>query len=164
MNKVKVYIALVSALVVGVAAWATDLTVGGTTELPAKASGKLYVVESQAINFATYNSASGAVHNVINVPANTWVLSCGLTVDTASTDTGAALSVGDGDDPDGWVTATSITTAATKVTGTENGYSLATDSGKLYTAADTIDIAMTGTNATTSTGIVTIRAVMVEIE
>lgn len=98
--------------------------------------------------FITYQS-SGAV---IELPAGSVVVDCVMKVGTAWLG-GTDVQVGDGTDPDGFISATqgataNLTAGATIRAG--GAYAIgdaATNQGlpKVYAAADTIDIALTGT-------------------
>jgi hypothetical protein len=96
----------------------------------------------------TYQS-SGAV---IDLPAGTVVLDAILEVGTAWVG-GTKVELGDGTDPDGWISATqgataNLTIGASIVAG--GAYAIgdaATNRGlgKVYAAADTLDVTITGT-------------------
>lgn len=117
------------------------------------------------LNFATITTERAAagltaltaadVLEVIKVPANTLVTSVALNVTTAE---GATLTVdiGDGDDVDGYIDGVNGNAAAAYLTvaGTD-----AYESGKYYTAADTIDITL---NNAAATAVMSITAVMVD--
>lgn len=78
---------------------------------------------------------------IVNVPANTLVLDVLAVVNTAFTAT-TTLDVGDGTDPNGWLASAKIDPQT--VDGSVKRSTAATAEalavGKLYTAADTIDI------------------------
>lgn len=80
---------------------------------------------------------------IINVPANTLVLDVLANVNTAFT-ASVTLDVGDGDDPDGWLATAKIAPQTAVSTGLVKRSTEATAEayagGKLYAAADTIDI------------------------
>jgi hypothetical protein len=62
----------------------------------------------------------------------------------ASGTSSAPCTVGDGDDPDGWIASVTLTSAADTYFGA-GGALKATSLGKLYAAADTIDITIGAT-------------------
>lgn len=122
--------------------------VGGNSGVPIAGLGKVYVLHN-VINFADgeHAHADADVLEVLNIPAGTLVLRAGHKVTTAEGAT-AAGTLGDGADPDGYVAASNLNSAATQISalalteGTPNtvtGYS----NGKFYAAADTIDYVAT---------------------
>jgi hypothetical protein len=79
------------------------------------------------------------------IPAGSLVTKCSAHLVTAFDDSGSGddltITVGDGDDADGYLTAADIHTDATEITYVANtGALLDNENGKVYTAADTIDI------------------------
>jgi hypothetical protein len=89
------------------------------------------------------NTVANDIIAVINVPAGTFVERVMTKILTGQAT--QTISVGDGDDPDGWdATASAATTGAIIV----GDGALAT--GKLYSAADTIDIQVPATMAFTT--------------
>lgn len=83
---------------------------------------------------------------VLNIPAGTIIHNVVLEVITAEATGTPTINVGDGTDPNGWV-AGAVTSAAGKFLGA-GAYVAA--GGKLYTAADTLDLEMpAGDDATT---------------
>jgi hypothetical protein len=95
------------------------------------------------------------VLEVIRVPANTYVTNVALNVTTAEGGT-LTVDVGDGDNPDGYLDGVNAnaTAAYLTVAGTD-----AYESGKFYTAADTIDVV---TVNAADTAVMTLTAVMVD--
>ena len=95
------------------------------------------------------------VLEVIRVPANTYVTNVALNVTTAEGGT-LTVDVGDGDNPDGYLDGVNANTTAAYLTvaGTD-----AYESGKFYTAADTIDVV---TVNAADTAVMTLTAVMVD--
>lgn len=95
------------------------------------------------INFATNNAASSDVVQALNIPAGVGVLNVFTKVVTPVGATCTA-TVGDGTDPDGWDASTNLNASAGTVVqgavGTD-AYAVA-NVGKVYTAADTIDLVM----------------------
>lgn len=80
------------------------------------------------------NMVAADVVEVVNIPAGTLVSRVFLEVITV--EAAKTVNVGDGADPNGYVAAASTATAATLL----GDGALVTAAGKLYTAADTIDI------------------------
>ena len=79
------------------------------------------------------------------IPAGSLVTKCSAHLVTAFNDSGSGddltITVGDGDDADGYLTAADIHTDATEITYVANtGALLDNENGKVYTTADTIDI------------------------
>ena len=113
-----------------------DATVGGT-ELAAKDAGEGFTLNA-TFDFAKTNQLSGDVIQVIALPADVRVLAVDVKVDTAEGGT-LTFEVGDGTDPNGWAAAVDGNVAAASQ-GT--GALAASNGGKLYLAADTIDITL----------------------
>lgn len=83
-----------------------------------------------------------------DVPAGAHVRNVGFYLATAFDDSGAGdelnITIGDGADADGYIASTQIHVDATEVTYAANsGALLDNENGKVYTAADTIDILFT---------------------
>jgi len=82
---------------------------------------------------------------VFNVPANCLVLEVAIYTPTAWTAT-AILDVGDGVDPNGWLATAKVAPTVAQTDGVLKRSTLPTAeayaAGKLYTAADTIDVAI----------------------
>ena len=114
----------------------TDATVGAGA-LPAH-SGTAHVVTA-TYDFAVNNALQNAVIQLIAVPANTYVHSVVYECTTAEGGT-LTFNIGDdvsgGGDVDGWDAGVEGNSAAGKILG-DGAHSAA---GKLYIAADTIDV------------------------
>lgn len=122
----------------------TNLATGGTAALPYGAQAG--VVVTKLID-CSETPLSAAAHEIINVPAGTFVAKVSYNVLTA--DTGSStrtFDIGDGADPDGWADGIDAKTLAHGVLapalteGTPNtqiGFGI---SGKFYATADTIDL------------------------
>ena len=86
---------------------------------------------------------------IFNVPAGTLVLDVLANVNTAFT-ASVTLDIGDGDDPDGWLATAKVAPQSAVSTGlvkrTTEATAEAYAGGKLYAAADTIDITVGGAN------------------
>lgn len=111
-----------------------NLTKGGTVGLPYKDRAQCFVIRN-TVDYSETNAAASDVLQVLNVPANTFVLRAGYRVMTAE---GAAAggTLGDGADPDGFFATMDVNAVAVALSaGATVGYAL----GKFYTAADTID-------------------------
>ena len=79
------------------------------------------------------------------IPAGSLVTKCSAKLITAFNDSGSGddltITVGDGDDADGYLTDAGINADATEISYVANtGALLDNENGKVYTAADTIDI------------------------
>jgi len=115
-----------------------DGTVGGTTKLPGHLSKQLYKV-SRHYDFSENNQSSSDVIQLINIPANHFVLAVFSDVEVAEGGT-LTFDAGDGADPNGWDDAVDGDTVA--VTQGDGAFAAQTAGGKLYTAADTLDIVL----------------------
>lgn len=99
--------------------------------------------------------AASDVLEVIPLPAKSLVLRVGMDVTTAEGAT-ATLAIGDGDDDNGYLAATSInsvasTSAAVALTeGTPNTFTTPLQVGKYYGSADTIDVLLGHNNIDTA--------------
>jgi hypothetical protein len=112
--------------------------------------------KAAAVKFSWRDLNAGSTINV-PVPAGSRILDVRLVVDVAFTSTGTnTITVGDGSDADGFITATAADTTtlvANAVINNDGVYAFgATDTGaaeiKLYAAADTIDLASAQTDWT----------------
>lgn len=125
----------------------------GSAAYPADALNKVNRVEV-VLNFPAIIAArlaAGAtalaasdVLEVIPIPAGTIVSNVGMEVTTAAGVT-STLSIGDGTAAAGYLAATSVNSVAWSggvpiVTGTPGAFSPTLSGGKLYSAADTIDV------------------------
>ena len=82
------------------------------------------------------------------IPAGSLVTKASAKLVTAFDDSGGGdelnVEVGDGDDPNGYITSANLHTDQTEITYVaNNGALLDNENGKVYTAADTIDIKFT---------------------
>ncbi len=93
------------------------------------------------ISLAAKNSVASDVIQAIAVPKGAYVMQVGVYLKTAE---GVALTatVGDGAGAAAWDASTDLNAAAGTVTGGVPGTDAYATSGKLYTAADTIDLTM----------------------
>ncbi|CAB4161444.1 hypothetical protein UFOVP729_52 [uncultured Caudovirales phage] len=141
---------------------ADGLIVGFGANIPERNVAGVYDTDGavkEAHLAVTYQS-SGAN---IEIPAGSVVLDVVLEVGTAWAG-GTKVELGDGTDPDGWISATqgavaNLTTGATIVAG--GAYAIgdaATNRGlgKVYASADTLDVAITG-SFTAGTGTFIVR-------
>jgi hypothetical protein len=112
--------------------------------------------KAAAVKFSWRDLNAGSTINV-PVPAGSRILDVRLVVDVAFTSTGTnTITVGDGSDADGFITATAADTTtlvANAVINNDGVYAFgATDTGaaeiKLYAAADTIDLVSAQTDWT----------------
>ena len=79
------------------------------------------------------------------LPAGSQVRNCAVKLVTAFNDSGSGddltITIGDGDDADGYITAADIHTDATEISYVANtGALLDNENGKVYATADTVDI------------------------
>lgn len=98
-------------------------------------------VRSRQFTFADKNSTKA----VLDVPKNTFIPPLGVVVVITTLFAGGTptIDVGDGANPDGWVDNTDVTEGtAGAYAGTETNTAAYSGSGKLYTAADTIDVVL----------------------
>lgn len=130
-----------------------DLTKGGTTGHAFANVRGPYKLE-KSIDFSATNYAQNDVLQLFDIPANSWVAFAQITVTTAEGGT-LTFDLGDGSDVDGFIdgangNSTGTTGMALALTegapNTVTGYS----NGKLYTAADTIDLTVLGGAADTA--------------
>jgi hypothetical protein len=126
-----------------------NLTLGGTTALPAFAAGLKRISNTIDFSKAANTTADGDVAQVLNIPAGCLVLAAGWEIVKAEGGA-AAGTYGDGADVDGYHgTFNGNATAGTVVVSTlalaeaapntVSGYT----AGKLYATADTIDLVTT---------------------
>lgn len=155
---------LISALVICIAlagtAWAathTEFVTGNPVYRPAN-DHSVYII-SNTVDFADLSTAglsgvtTGDVVQLLDIPAGTIVKNVGvyiysaISAESGTTATGA--TVGDGADPNGWITTVDLARVAAAVSGVSNSngaYVLGTtdfDIGKYYATADTIDMTIT---------------------
>lgn len=98
-------------------------------------------VRSRKFTFADKNSTKA----VLDVPANTFIPPLGVVVILTTIFEGGTptIDVGDGANPDGWIDNTDVTVGtAGAYAGTETNTAAYSGTGKLYTAADTIDVVL----------------------
>ena len=106
------------------------------------------------------NLAATDVIQAITVKAGEMVIGCSAKIITACS-AAMTATIGDGDDPDGYVTSVSLNGTAGTVTSTtgallQSGTTpFAITQGKVYSAADTIDLVLGGTAA--NNGVVEVR-------
>ena len=129
-----------------------------TPELTGNATGEdMESSKSALVKFSWKDLNAGSAINV-PVPAGSRILDVRLVVDVGFTSTGTnTITVGDGNDADGFITATAATTTTMATSGAiinnDGVYAFgATDTGaaeiKLYSSADTIDVASAMTDWT----------------
>ena len=106
------------------------------------------------------NLAAADVIKAITLKAGEMVIGCSAKIITACS-AAMTATIGDGDDPDGYVTSVSLNGTAGTVTSTtgallQSGSSTyAITQGKVYSADDTIDLVLGGTAA--NNGVVEVR-------
>lgn len=110
-----------------------NIATGNNAALPNGAQAG--VVLSATVDFSKDPLDATSVHNVINIPAGTWVYKTSVRVIEASTESSTrTFTVGDSADDDGYATATSTKTVAHAIGGG------AFAAGKFYATASTIDL------------------------
>lgn len=128
-----------------------DLT-GHTSGSPVSAGHPWIGVDNSVVikNTVVANAShlNGDVLQVMKVPAGLKVKSVSIKIVTPAVATTYTSHVGDGDDADGFDAAIDLEAAAGTVYHTAIGTDAYGASGKLYTAADTIDMTLTITAAT----------------
>lgn len=158
----KIIVALVSGLVAfNVIAETYDLAVGDGSGFSATLSSPRALVVEQTLDFAVQNVTTGDVVQLIDIPANTYVLAVQAEVVSAATEntnTTQTITVGDSD-ADGWITSLSTiavgdSSSAPTLTATSTStsfpvsvtaaWSPAYGNGKYYTSADTLDVTAAG--------------------
>lgn len=106
------------------------------------------------------NLAAADVIKAVTVKAGEMVIGCSAKIITACS-AAMTATIGDGDDPDGYVTSVSLNGTAGTVTSTtgallQSGTTpYAITQGKVYSAEDTIDLVLGGTAA--NNGVVEVR-------
>jgi hypothetical protein len=130
-------------------------------------------VEKVTMNFATITTdrvtagatalGAGDILQALHVPANTFVISAGINVTTVEGAT-QTFDLGDGDDPDGYldgVNGNAVASYSPTHVLTEGAPNviIGLGKGKMYTAADTIDLVQV--NAC-DTAVVVVWAIMVD--
>lgn len=137
---------------VATAATITDFVSGNPVYAPADEN-IVFVIRnkldfSDITTYSTSGVSTADVVQLLDIPAGMVVTAVGLRINTAtstSSVTGVA-TLGDGADPNGWITAFDVGATASGVSSTyEDGISgvyQTTDGGKYYSATDTIDMVM----------------------
>ncbi len=97
------------------------------------------------------NLASTDVAEIMTIPAGTLILGVVTKIVTAETTASQTIDIGDGTDPNGWIAAAASDAAVGTYVHSTGAYAIATGTsatkGKLYTAADTLDILSTSGSA-----------------
>lgn len=140
----------------------TNWVVVGSAAITASGLNKVYVAKTR-VDFSAVNTTASATVQCIAVPANTLVIEVGTRLITAEGGTLTA-TVGDGAGANSWDAAvdlnTTVGTVTTSLVGTD-AYAASTLRGKVYTAADTIDL-VTSANAA-ATAVIDVWALCVDI-
>ena len=118
---------------------------------------KQFVIEN-TLDFATTNQTGSDVLQTLNIPANTLVEDCFYKVIDAEGGV-LTLNIGDGADVDGFHAAADANVAGELVK-SGGAYAKQTLGGRLYTAADTIDVIV---SADADAGKVRIVAICVDL-
>ncbi len=109
------------------------------------------------VDFSLYTIA-GATDTIqcLKVPKGAHVTSVGVYVKSASAAAANAASVGDGDDPNGWIAASTDLDSAAASAIPASTDAFYPEGGKIYTAEDTIDIVLS--TAIPTDGVLTVWA------
>ena len=151
-----------------------DLTIGGNARIPWAGVQKISMLESVVDVAALLIADAGsdlasasqitAAENiaVIDIPDNTWVMQVNLRVIVACTDVTATVDIGDGDDVEAYNAAVDITAAVGTnawANADADSASLQIGSGKIYSAADQIDVLF---NNNTTDGIFVVQVLVAD--
>lgn len=142
----------------------------GSGGVPIANTSRDYVISNTIDMAAIAGLATGDTIQALNVEAGTLVKKVLVKIDTALVGTSGSVTVGDGTDADGWDTTVDLKGAAGTVSqtqlalteGTPNTLVDAFAAGKVYTAADTIDLVLTS-NTVTTYGKVTVIALCTKV-
>lgn len=159
------FVGIVLSLLVSLSATSyaatVDKTGGAVYGIPATGLNKVFLMKN-TVDIST--AANADVYQVMNVSSGVVVLNVFTNIVTANNAaTSSAVDVGDGADPNGYDNAVDMkATAGTLTKGIGGTDAYVTADGKLYTAADTIDLtfAVTGTN---TTGSVIVTALCIDL-
>ena len=145
-----------------------DLATTGTTGYPAMDKSGVYRIEKK-VDWSTLATApvQTDILQIINIPANTFVLGVYYSVTTASALLDD-LDIGDAVDADGWAdgidatsTGAAFSRALVLTEGAPNTLVPANGLGKFYAAADTIDLTQ-NTDATVVDGVIKVVALCMD--
>ena len=123
-----------------------DSTTGSAGSFLSKDSNRTFIwsqnvnlqTEATALTSAGYFASSDIIQ-LVDIPAYTWIKAAGLIVTTAEGDT-LTLSLGDGDQAAGFVSAANGNTTANAHAQVAQAYGANTAIGRVYTSADTLDL------------------------
>jgi hypothetical protein len=139
---------------------------GGSAGYPWDGRNKIFLL-SNTVSLADTNSVASDTLQVLDIPANTHVLNVYVRVTTIE-DSALTATVGDGTDPNGWDNSVNFASAGyyTGMSDTDpytdgEANSLTAPSGKIYTAADTIDLVMSA--AAGDTAVFTVYALCIDL-
>ena len=133
---------------------------GGNSAKPHSGLGKAYVMK-KSINLAAV--ATGDVVQCLSIPAKTLVMNVMCEVITATGLTSTA-TVGDGSGANSFDASVDLNAAAGTLTvGAGGTDAYVTTGGKLYSAADTIDLTCTITSGPVVTGVVEVSAICMDM-
>jgi hypothetical protein len=135
MKKMKIVTMIVAmAVLAGALAYSATITNMTSTATSAVYRGPATYVAKATVNFATRGAVTSDVVQIISVPAGSTVLALCYEITTASA-VDTTVDIGDGDSATLYASNASLTNDICAV-----GYS----AGKIYDAADTIDMTMDG--------------------
>lgn len=143
---------------------------GGVKGVPLHTTSRDFTVSRTIDMSAITGLATGDVLQVLNIEAGTLVRKVLTKIDVALVGTSGSVTVGDGADADGWDTTVDLKGTAGTVSQTQLGLTEGTPNvlvdafaaGKIYTADDTIDLALTS-NTVTTYGTVTVIALCTKL-
>lgn len=142
----------------------------GSGGVPIAATSRDYVISNTIDLAAITGLATGDTIQALNVEAGTLVKKVLVKIDTALVGTSGSVTVGDGTNAAGWDTSVDLKGTAGTVSQTQLGLTEgmpntlvdAFAAGKVYTAADTIDLVLTS-NTVTTYGKVTVIALCAKV-
>jgi hypothetical protein len=141
---------------------ATKALYNTQTDIPWDGIGKrIYVIENE-VDFGNDSTATGDVVQALQVKAKTYVLNV-ITKVTEAMGLTATATVGDGSSAAAWDASINLNAAAgTLALGVGGTDAFATALGKMYTAADTIDLTCTITSGPATAGKVKVSAICID--
>ena len=131
----------------------------GSAGIPFVGAGKTYVAKSKVIDMQTLGCVTTDIVQCLNIPAGTLVHNVVVKIVRAAAGTTATADVGDDAGTDSFDNDINLkATAGTLTIGAGGTDAFVTAGGKLYTAANTIDLVLTH-NTVTDAGSVQVFAI-----
>lgn len=137
----------------------TDRTVGAGV-IPHIGTTKPYVIENQV---SIVGLATAEVVQSLAIKAGTYVMNVAVKIVTAEASGVATATVGDGAGANSWDAQTDLAAAAGTWTVGAGGTDAYVTAGKLYTAADTIDLTLTLAAGPATSGVYIIKALCFDL-